>query len=591
MPKPVDSSTRTNILLDGLWRFVPDSEDLHEPWKTTLPGSMECPVPASYNDIFVNPSLRNHVGKVWYQRICHLPRGWDQDDTILRFDAATHAAEVYIDDEHVTSHVGGYTPFQADISGKVYPGRSFRITVSVDNTLTNETIPPGKVITTGNGKPSQTYYHDFFNYSGLSRSVRLCSVPKTRVEDITLITGLEGSTGTVIYDVATHGDAKTVQVELLDVDHKAVASGKGLKGELKVSDANLWGPGTPYLYTLRVRLLDGSTIVDEYTLSVGIRTVEVKGLQILINGKPFQFKGFGRHEDIPIQAKGHNDAWMVHDFELMKWCGANSFRTSHYPYAEDVMDYADRQGFLVIDETPAVGLNLNIVGGLFGAGRKPTFSKEFANDNTQKAHESAIRELIQRDKNHPCVIAWSITNECGSDEDGAREYFEPLVKVARQLDPTRPLTYANCLTSPWDKDRIGDLFDFIGINRYYGWYQNNADLASAEIALEKDLQGWQSRFKCPLLIMEYGADTMAGLHAMEGLPWSEEYQSDLLTMSHRVFDKIEAIVGEHVWNFADFQTGPGIIRVDGNKKGVFTRDRRPKMAAHTLRKRWTEGRQ
>ena len=97
-------------------------------------------------------------------------------------------------------------------------------------------------------------------------------------------------------------------------------------------------------------------LVDSYCQSVGVRTVEVRGKEFLINGIPFYFKGFGKHEDAPIRGKGHDDILMVHDFALLEWIGANSFRTSHYPYAEEVLDYADRQGVVVIDETAAVGL-------------------------------------------------------------------------------------------------------------------------------------------------------------------------------------------------------------------------------------------
>jgi beta-glucuronidase len=92
----------------------------------------------------------------------------------------------------------------------------------------------------------------------------------------------------------------------------------------------------------------------------------------------------------------------------------------------------------------------------------------------------------------------------------------------------------------------------------------------------------------PIIMTEYGGDTLAGLHSVTPMPWDEEYQVELLDMYHRVFDRIDAVVGEQVWNFADFATGPGVLRVGGNKKGVFTRDRRPKAAAHALRRRWQE---
>ena len=201
-------------------------------------------------------------------------------------------------------------------------------------------------------------------------------------------------------------------------------------------------------------------------------------------------------------------------------------------------------------------------------------------------HAQHLRELIARDKNHPSVVMWSIANEPASNEDGAREYFEPLVDLARDLDPTRPLTYAAVMFATPANDKIADLFDVLSINRYYGWYVFTGDLATAETVLEQELRGWVQRFGKPIMMSEYGADTQPGLHSVWDMPWTEEYQTDLLATYHRVFDRIPEFVGEHIWNFADFMTGPGIHRVDGNKKGVFTRDRKPKGAAFSLQSRW-----
>ncbi|MGW1787062.1 glycoside hydrolase family 2 TIM barrel-domain containing protein, partial [Streptomyces sp. NPDC002143] len=290
--------------------------------------------------------------------------------------------------------------------------------------------------------------------------------------------------------------------------------------------------------------------------------------------------------DTPVRGKGHDDAYLVHDFQLMEWVGANSFRTSHYPYAEEVLDFADRHGIVVIDETAAVGLNLAVEGGLTGTPPRPTFSPDTINDDTRAAHAQAVRELIARDKNHPSVVMWCIANEPSSNEEGAREYFEPLLELTRKLDPTRPLCYAAVMFATSGNDRIADLFDVLCINRYYGWYLATGDLATAETYLEGDLRGWAAKFGKPIIMSEYGADTLPGLHSVWDLPWTEEYQAAYLAAYHRIFDRIEAIVGEHVWNFADFQTSNGIHRVDGNRKGVFTRDRRPKTAARALRERW-----
>ena len=125
------------------------------------------------------------------------------------------------------------------------------------------------------------------------------------------------------------------------------------------------------------------------------------------------------------------------------------------------------------------------------------------------------------------------------------------------------------------------------LNRYYGWYVDNGDLETAEQHLEKELREWEAKYGKPMIMTEYGPDTMPGFHSIYEQPWSEEYQAAFLAMYHRVFDRVDAMVGEQVWNFADFQTSNGIMRVDGNKKGVFTRDRRPKPAAYALRQRWT----
>jgi beta-glucuronidase len=138
------------------------------------------------------------------------------------------------------------------------------------------------------------------------------------------------------------------------------------------------------------------------------------------------------------------------------------------------------------------------------------------------------------------------------------------------------------------QDMVADLFDVVMLNRYYGWYVNTGDLPAAERALEAELNAWAAKLGKPIIMTEYGADTLPGLHSVIPAPWTEEYQAELLAIPHRVFDRVDAVVGEQVWNFADFATTSGIMRVGGNRKGVFTRDRQPKSAAHSLRRRWRQ---
>jgi beta-glucuronidase len=382
-------------------------------------------------------------------------------------------------------------------------------------------------------------------------------------------------------------DRGTVRVRLQDAEGTVVGAAEGPEGELRVAEAELWGPGRGYLYDLLVELADEEGVIDQYALPVGIRTVRVEGTQFLINGEPFTFRGFGMHEDHNVHGRGHDDAAMLHDFSLLAWIGANSFRTSHYPYAEEVLDQADRQGIVVIDETAAVGLNLGVGGGMFLGGPRTTYSDETISTATQLVHRRAIEELIGRDKNHPSVVLWSLANEPETHTEAGRTYFEPLFRAAREADPSRPVGFVNMMFALPDTCTVTELADVVMINRYYGWYIEPGDLAAAERGLEAELQAWATVHGKPIIVTEYGADTMAGLHTTDASIWSEEYQVALLETYHRVFDRTEAVVGEHVWNFADFATGPSFMRVDGNKKGVFTRERRPKMAAHELRRRWT----
>jgi beta-glucuronidase len=591
MLRPRETATREAKSLDGLWQFAIDpagSGVREEWWNQPLANAMEIPVPASFNDVFATAEVRNHVGDVWYQTQTRIPERWRGQRIVLRFDSATHNAVVWVAQTQVAKHNGGYTPFEAEITDLVEPGHEARITVLVNNVLTWHTIPPGQVLQTAAGNPRQQVFHDFFNYAGLHRSVWLYTTPPSHVADVTVVTGLDGSTGSVEYAIQTSGDGEVeVNVGLRDAAGREVASATGPSGELTVADVRPWRPGQGYLYQLEVALRgrDG-TVVDTYPVPVGVRTVRVDGARFLINEEPFHFRGVGKHEDAAVRGKGHDNVFMVHDFALLDWLGANSFRTGHYPYAEEVLEYADRHGIVVIDETPAVGINSGLAAGVFGAEPHPTFSPDTINSVTQEAHRQAIGELIDRDKNHPSVVLWSLANEPESVTPESRAYFEPLTVEARRLDPTRPIGFANVIGSTPDVDKLTDLFDVVMLNRYYGWYVIAGDLASAEIALDQELSAWVAAYTKPIIFTEYGADAFPGLHDVLPPTWSEEYQVEVLAMCHRVFDRFEAVVGEHVWNFADFATASGVMRVDGNKKGIFTRERRPKAAAYVLRRRW-----
>jgi beta-glucuronidase len=190
------------------------------------------------------------------------------------------------------------------------------------------------------------------------------------------------------------------------------------EGGAWVTQPTLWQPGKAFLYQLII-----TAGADRYALPVGIRTVKVDGDRFLINNQPFYFKGFGRHEDADFRGKGFDNVLLVHDHALMSWIGANSYRTAHYPYAEEMLDWADEHGIVVINETPAVGFNVSLPMIRNFARPEKLFCPEAINEVTQQAHLDAIRELIGRDKNHPSVVMWSIANEPDAREPASRDYF------------------------------------------------------------------------------------------------------------------------------------------------------------------------
>jgi len=596
MLKPVENSSRNRKSLNGIWRFAVDHAGIGRTaqwWAADLHDARDIAVPASYNDLFPDAAIRDHVGDVWYQTDILPPAAWADQRVILRFDAATHRATVWLDGTEIASHEGGYTPFEMDITAQVTLGQTHRVTVCVNNELHWHTIPPGRVLNLPDGRRQQQVFHDFFNYAGLHRSVWLYSTPQSHIADVSVVPAYANGAGTLDWTITVAGEG-SLRLRLLDADGRQVASatsktvGGEASGQITLASATPWQPGAGYLYTLEIEY-PTAVGIDRYSLPVGLRSIAVVGQQLHINGAPFYFTGFGKHEDSAIRGKAHDDALMVHDFALLNWIGANSFRTSHYPYAEEVLDFADRHGIVVINETAAVGFNMEVGRKLSGAPDLPDalYAEDAISSRTQATHLHAIRELIARDKNHPCVVLWSIANEPDLRPAGARAYFAPLIAETKRLDPSRPVTSVNVMFNDHKQDCIADLLDVLCLNRYWGWYVAGGDLIAAEQGLRADLQAWATTYDKPILITEYGADTMPGLHSTVPAMWTEEYQLELLEMHGRVFDSIPAVIGEHVWNFADFATSQGIMRVGGNRKGVFSRDRQPKAAAHALRRRWT----
>ena len=588
---PIDSVSRRAVSLNGMWGFQldPARSGQEQAWTKKLPVPDSIPVPASFADFYTDKNIREYCGDFWYEKDVFVPAEWEGRSVSVRFGCATHVATVWCNGEEIVSHEGGFLPFSADITDVANYGGMNHIAVRVNNELSETRMPCGQVKVRPDGSKRAAPYFDFYNYSGLQRNVWLVALPKLRIEDYELKHALRGADAEVTYKVMTTGEA-AVSVQLYDAEGALVTESEGAEGVLEVKNAHLWQVRNAYLYTIVLRLTDGETVLDEYREQIGIRTVEIQDRQILLNGKPVYLKGFGKHEDADMIGRGFSQAVMKRDFELMKWIGANSFRTSHYPYSEELYQMADREGFLVIDEVQAVGCFPSLMNfAEASTGKKTAFFSKETTPQLLEHHKRSVEEMIRRDKNHACVIAWSLLNEPETNDPAATPYFEAVFAYAHKLDPQkRPRTFALIMNSRPESCCCHQVADFLSFNRYYGWYAlGGPDIGEAELAFRAEMDAWMAlEPNKPMIFTEYGADTLASIDKLPSVMWSESYQIEMLEMCERVFDSYDAITGEQVWNFADFQTTEGIMRVNGNKKGVFTRQREPKRAAFHLKERW-----
>ena len=570
---------RSAVNINGIWRFktVDDGFLPVEPLKDYR----LMPVPASMNDVVTEIDLREYVGKVAYETQFSCPLEKDREYR-LRIGATSHKCRVYLNGEYIGGSDAAFLPIDLLLPELKEINR---LTVVIDNRLDYHTLPSGRLVK-GNdlfvydrlgkypiagdeklfGKEKQIINHDFYNYTGIHRDVYIYSLPQKHIDDIIIKTVAEDDYHAV--SVELKGDKTKAVYSVTDENGNTVATSE--TGELYIENPHLWQIRNAYLYTLTVR-----TATDCYHEKFGIRKISFDDKCLYVNDSPVYLKGFGMHEDFPIIGKGNNSAVNIRDFELLKWINANCFRTSHYPYAEEIMDLADEYGLLVVDEVPAVGCN-NWPDYTYGENR--------LDDITLALHKESLGLMLERDKNHPCLAMVSVANEAATYEDTGREYFSKVIEYVRSLTDL-PVTIAE-LTRACEGNKVGDLVDFIGLNRYFGWYDEIGNIKAAEPLLKRDLEAYYEQFKKPIIMFEFGAEAIEGMHSLPSVAFSEEYQTDFLREYCRIFDELPYVQGELVWNFADFMTKQGTIRVNGNRKGVFTRERQPKSAAFYLKERW-----
>ena len=588
---PIQNEFRNRIDLSGIWDFQVDPKEIGEEggWYNRLPKPIPIAVPGSWNEQYAN--LYHYLGMAWYFKVVHVSKGWKGERVFLRVGSANYSARIWVNGTIVGEHEGGHLPFAFDITDRVDWSGTNTIAIQVENHLTPKRVPPGNTEdmlgVLNEGYPNTTF--DFYPYAGIHRPVILFTVPENHIEDVTVVTDIKGNAGIIQLNLGIQGEVEEGCATVVGDKNKILETFKIESGAADISinipGARFWSPEDPFLYRLNIDLMTKQQVIDSYTLEVGIRTIKVDGDRILLNGEPIFLKGFGRHEDFYVHGKGLNLPLLVKDYDLMKWVGANSYRTSHYPYSEEEMQMADRCGMLIIDEIPAVGL--------------------FFEDGEENIRlrldqcKQQLRELILRDKNHPSVVMWSVANEpvppkmierlTGKDDSGQEQkidtFFNELYRLVRELDPSRLVTLVGLMGAPLEWQIKSDV---ICLNRYWGWYTQQGQIDLGVELLGQELDSIHETMGKPIILSEFGADTVPGMHSLPPKMWTEEYQVEMIRAYLDAADERGFVVGAHVWNFADFQAVQSIRRVTGmNFKGVFTRDRKPKMAAHFLRERWS----
>ena len=583
---PVQNNVRNRLDLSGIWDFQIDPDGVGEQsgWSQGLSEARPIAVPGSWNEQYED--IFNYLGLAWYVKRAYVPSTWRGERVFLRVGSANYHGTVYVNGVKVGEHEGGHLPFAFEITDHVQWDGENVFAISVENELKPTRVPAGNMNTALGpfaSFPRTTF--DFFPFAGLHRPVVLYTVPQTYLEDVTVVTDFQGQTGRVAVTARLNTPLSGRGVVSLSDGAQALTADLAFENgvaeaTVTVPHARLWSDQEPYLYELTV-----ATEADRYALKVGIRTIAVQGGQVLLNGHPVKLNGYGRHEDFIASGKGLNLPLMIKDYQLMRWTGANAYRTSHYPYSEEEMQLADREGFLIIDEIPAVSL-------------------QFENDeNTAERLRvclQQVEELIARDKNHPSVVMWCVANEpmpaslnlarAGGSSEGdpsaerGKNVLNTLLRRARELDPTRLVTLVTVMGGPQDWMQECDV---VCMNRYWGWYVLGGEMDKALAGLEQELDATWNTFHKPIIMTEFGADTLPGMHGLPSVMWTEEYQAEYIRGHLAIAARKDYIAGMQVWNFADFAAVQSIMRVGGlNHKGVFTRTRQPKMAAHVLREFW-----
>ena len=492
-----------------------------------------------------------YEGTVWFKKSFQTVPMQDYR-TLLYFGAVNYDCHVWVNGKEVGHHVGGFTPFNYDISDLLIEGEN-TIIVKVDNKRHAEDVP--------------TQIFDWWNYGGITRDVKLIKVPPVYLEDYNLqLTSLEGRrlSFSVKLNKPEADHTVTLSIPELKIKKTIKTAADGTASVNMKAKPQLWCPENPKRYQVEITL-DNSTIGD----SIGFRMIETRGKQILLNGQPIFLKGISIHEEKPNGGGRANSTEDAHT--LLSWAkelGCNFVRLAHYPHNEYMVREAERMGILVWSEIPCY------------------WTIAWKNPKTYENACNQLTDMISRDHNRANVIIWSIANE--TPHSAERDAFlSRLAKQARSLDSTRLISMAMEVTGASNyvnrlNDNMNEYVDVVSFNQYIGWYRdvNDAPMMTWEIPYDK-----------PVIISEFGGGAKFGYHGAKNQRWTEEFQENLYRENTAMLDKIDGLAGTTPWILKDFRSPrrvlPG-IQDYYNRKGLFSDKGEKKLAFYVL-KQWYEG--
>lgn len=508
-------------------------------------------VPGDWNT--QRDGLLYYEGPMWYERDFTYQRK-EHTKLFLHVGAANYRSWFWVNGKKVCEHEGGFTSFNCDVTQASQSGNNF-VVAAVDNTRREDGVPGLET--------------DWWNYGGLTREVSLIEVPEKFIDEYDLHLARGGGSnleGWVHVEGAQAGEK--VEVEIPELSAKTSAKiGNDGRAVIRFSADGLerWSPEDPKLYKVEVRA-DQDTLED----LIGFRTVETRGTEILLNGKPIFLRGVAIHAEAPYRlgrANSKKDAET-----LLGWAkelGCNYVRLAHYPHDESMLRAADRLGLLVWSENPVY------------------WALEFDNPTVLAKAQHQLEEEIGTSRNHAAIIFWSMANETPKTEARTR-FIELLASNARALDSSRLITAALLVRAEGHlkivDDPLGKALDVIGANEYVGWYEGQPETA--------DATEWRIDFQKPLIMSEFGGGAKAGLHGGDEERWTEEYQANIYRHQLGMLNRIPQLRGMSPWCLMDFRSPNrplAGIQDEFNRKGLVSDQGQKKAAFFILQKAYLNG--